>query len=108
MSDNQGVTVGDVRAYLRLDEDSDNDTVLQHLIDAAEADASGAIDDTVGIDVYRGYPMFNQAVRVLVDFNYYNRGQLSQNTLAYPPSYQYMLNSIRFKVKGSDTNGKQA
>lgn len=108
MSDNQGVTVDDMRAYLRLDEDSDTDTVLQHLIDAAEASTCGAIDTNIAIDTYRGYPMFNQAVRVLVDFNYYNRGQLSQNTLAYPPSYQYMLNSIRFKVKGSDTNGKQA
>ena len=35
MSDNQGVTVEDMRAYLRLDEDSDTDTVLQNLIDAA-------------------------------------------------------------------------
>ncbi|MCT3364790.1 phage gp6-like head-tail connector protein, partial [Lacticaseibacillus paracasei] len=51
------------------------------------------------VEVYRKYHLFNQAVRVLVDFMYYSRGTLSDQTKAYPPSYAYMINSIRWKIQ---------
>lgn len=90
-----GVTVGDMQNYLAIDGDDD---VLKSLIDYAEEDARGSIDSTIGIEAYRTLPIFNQAVRTLVDFNYYNRGALSGQQIAYPKSYQYMLNKIRWKV----------
>lgn len=95
-----GVTVADMQDYLAIDGD---DGVLKELIDYSEADAIGSIDSAVDIAVYRALPIFNQAVRTLVDFNYYNRGALSVQQIAYPKSYQYMLNKIRWKV--GQTNG---
>lgn len=95
-----GVTVGDMQNYLAIDDD---DGVLQELINYSEADAIGSIDSTIDIEVYRALPIFNQAVRTLVDFNYYNRGALAGQQIAYPKSYQYMLNKIRWKV--GQTNG---
>ncbi|WP_180676419.1 head-tail connector protein [Leuconostoc citreum] len=90
-----GVTVENMQEYLSIDGD---DEVLKNLIDYAEEDARGSIDSTISIDVYRKLTIFNQAVRTLVDFNYYNRGALSGQQIAYPKSYQYMLNKIRWKV----------
>ncbi|USI45471.1 head-tail connector protein [Leuconostoc mesenteroides] len=94
-STSTGVTVGDMQEYLAIDGDDD---VLKSLIDYAEEDARGSIDSTIDIEIYRKLPIFNQAVRTLVDFNYYNRGALSGQQIAYPKSYQYMLNKIRWKV----------
>jgi len=99
-STSTGVTVGDMQEYLAIDGDDD---VLKSLIGYAEEDARGSIDSTIDIEIYRKLPIFNQAVRTLVDFNYYNRGALSGQQIAYPKSYQYMLNKIRWKVVG--TNG---
>lgn len=90
-----GVTVADMQDYLAIDGD---ETVLQELIDYAEADAIGSINSGIDVEVYRKLPIFNQAIRTLVDFNYYNRGTLSGQQIAYPKSYQYMLNKIRWKV----------
>lgn len=90
-----GVTVADMQDYLAIDGD---ETVLQELIDYAEADAIGSINSRIDVEVYRKLPIFNQAIRTLVDFNYYNRGALSGQQIAYPKSYQYMLNKIRWKV----------
>lgn len=90
-----GVTVADMQDYLAIDGD---ETVLQELIDYAEADAIGSINSGIDVEVYRKLPIFNQAIRTLVDFNYYNRGALSGQQIAYPKSYQYMLNKIRWKV----------
>lgn len=90
-----GVTVADMQDYLAID---GNETVLQELIDYAEADAIGSINSVIDVEVYRKLPIFNQAIRTLVDFNYYNRGALSGQQIAYPKSYQYMLNKIRWKV----------
>lgn len=90
-----GVTVADMQDYLAIDGDK---TVLQELIDYAEADAIGSINSGIDVEVYRKLPIFNQAIRTLVDFNYYNRGALSGQQIAYPKSYQYMLNKIRWKV----------
>lgn len=90
-----GVTVANMQDYLAIDGD---ETVLQELIDYAEADAIGSINSEIDVEVYRKLPIFNQAIRTLVDFNYYNRGVLSGQQIAYPKSYQYMLNKIRWKV----------
>lgn len=90
-----GVTVANMQDYLAIDGD---ETVLQELIDYAEADAIGSINSGIDVEVYRKLPIFNQAIRTLVDFNYYNRGTLSGQQIAYPKSYQYMLNKIRWKV----------
>ena len=111
MADGQGVTPEDMQQYLNLDTDGDA-SVLADMISTAEDAVTGAIDDTIGIDVYRAYPLFNQAVRVLVDYMYYSRGALSDQNKAYPPSYAYMINSIRWKIqrdqaaKAGDTDGK--
>ncbi|MCP1275497.1 head-tail connector protein [Leuconostoc citreum] len=90
-----GIGASDIQDYLAIDGDED---VLKSLIEYAEEDARGSIDSSIDIEVYRKLPIFNQAVRTLVDFNYYNRGALSGQQIAYPKSYQYMLNKIRWKV----------
>lgn len=65
-STSTGVTVGDMQDYLAIDGDDD---VLKSLIGYAEEDARGSIDSTIDIEIYRKLPIFNQAVRTLVDFN---------------------------------------
>lgn len=97
-TDTVGVTADDMQSYLNLDTDSDAQ-ILNSLINTAESAVMNAIDDTIAVEVYRTYPLFNQAVRVLVDFMYYSRGTLSDQIKAYPPSYAYMINSIRWKIK---------
>lgn len=94
----QRVTPEDMQQYLNLDTDGDA-SVLAGMIGTAEEAIIGAIDDTIDVDIYRTYPLFNQAVRVLVDFMYYSRGTLSDQNKAYPPSYAYMINSIRWKIQ---------
>lgn len=94
----QGVTPEDMQQYLNLDTDGDA-SVLAGMISTAEEAIIRAIDDTIDVGIYRAYPLFNQAVRVLVDFMYYSRGTLSDQNKAYPPSYAYMINSIRWKIK---------
>ena len=93
-----GVTPEDMQQYLNLDTDGDA-SVIAGMISTAEEAITGAIDDTIDVKVYRTYPLFNQAVRVLVDFMYYSRGTLSDQSKAYPPSYAYMINSIRWKIQ---------
>ncbi|ADG39899.1 hypothetical protein LKI_01780 [Leuconostoc kimchii IMSNU 11154] len=95
-----GVTVADMQDYLAIDGDDD---VLNNLIEYAEEDARGSIDSSINIEEYRKLTIFNQAIRTLVDFNYYSRGALSGQQISYPKSYQYMLNKIRWKV--GRTNG---
>lgn len=90
-----GVTVENMQDYLAIDGDDD---VLGSLIEYAEEDARGSIDSLIDIEEYRKLPIFNQAVKTLVDFNYYSRGALSGQQISYPKSYQYMLNKIRWKV----------
>ena len=96
-TDTLGVTADDMQSYLNLDTDGD-EQILNSLINTAESAVMNAIDDTIAVRVYRTYPLFNQAVRVLVDFMYYGRGTLSDQDKAYPPSYAYMINSIRWKI----------
>ncbi|AAT36492.1 MULTISPECIES: head-tail connector protein [Lactobacillaceae] len=97
-ADTVGVTADDMQSYLNLDSDGDA-SILEGLISTAESAVMNAIDDTIAVEVYRTYPLFNQAVRVLVDFMYYSRGTLSDQSKAYPPSYAYMINSIRWKIQ---------
>ncbi|QFQ92996.1 phage gp6-like head-tail connector protein [Lacticaseibacillus manihotivorans] len=110
MTDTVGVTADDMQSYLNLDTDGDA-SILADLISTAEDAVMNAIDDTIAVDIYRTYPLFNQAVRVLVDFMYYGRGTLSDQDKAYPPSYAYMINSIRWKIqrdqaaKSGEANG---
>lgn len=110
MTDGQGVTPEDMQQYLNLDTNGDA-SVLAGMISTAEEAIIGAIDDTIAVEVYRKYTLFNQAVRVLVDFMYYSRGTLSDQSKAYPPSYAYMINSIRWKIqrdqaaKAGETDG---
>lgn len=92
------VTPEDMQQYLNLDTNGDA-SVLAGMISTAEEAIIGAIDDTIAVEVYRKYHLFNQAVRVLVDFMYYSRGTLSDQSKAYPPSYAYMINSIRWKIQ---------
>lgn len=98
MEDATGVSVQDMQKYLNLDDNVDNE-VLESLISAAEEDIIGNIDPDIDISEYRKYKLFNQAVKVFVDFNYYNRGELATVQTAYPPSYLYMINSIRWKIR---------
>lgn len=97
-TDTVGVTADDMQSYLNLDSDGDA-AILEDLIKTAESAVMNAIDDTIAVEVYRTYPLFNQAVRVLVDFMYYSRGTLSDQNKAYPPSFAYMINSIRWKIQ---------
>lgn len=97
-TDTVRVTADDMQSYLNLDSDGDA-SILEDLISTAENAVMNAIDDTITVEVYRKYPLFNQAVRVLVDFMYYSRGTLSDQIKAYPPSYAYMINSIRWKIQ---------
>lgn len=92
-----GVTVSDMKEYMNIDDEED--TVIQELIDTAEEDVRDNIDSSIDLDFYRQYKKFNQAVRILVDFSYFNRGNLSEVKLAYPPSYAYFINGIRWKVR---------
>ncbi|WP_338209313.1 head-tail connector protein [Lactiplantibacillus paraxiangfangensis] len=96
-----GVTPKDMQNYLALDDDVDT-SVLQDMIDEAE---SGIMSD-IGLDVdaekYRKYKQFNQAVKTMVDFNYFNRGNLAEMKLAYPPSYLLMINRLRWKIRRDD------
>ncbi|MGV0167607.1 head-tail connector protein [Furfurilactobacillus sp. WILCCON 0119] len=91
-----GVTVANMQQYLNVDGD---DEILQQLINMAEEDVMGAIDDMIDVKKYRKFERFNQAVRVLVDFTYFGRGELTTTGLAYPPSYLYMINGIRWKIR---------
>ncbi|GEK28516.1 head-tail connector protein [Furfurilactobacillus siliginis] len=91
-----GVTVENMQQYLNVDGD---DTILQDLINMAEKDVQGAIASDIDLEKYRKYDLFNQAVRVMVDFTYFGRGELAKTGLAYPPSYLYMINGIRWKIR---------
>ena len=65
-----GVTVENMQDYLNVDGD---ESVIQNLILMAESDVIGNIDDTIPVETYQKYYQFNQAVRVMVDFMYFNR-----------------------------------
>lgn len=99
MSDTpKNVTVEDMQDYLGLDEDMD-EKVLQDLIDTAVETVQGDIDDTIPDNFYLKYSRYFQSVKILVDFWYFNRGNLTGSNYPYPPSYLRMINSFRWKIK---------
>jgi uncharacterized phage protein (predicted DNA packaging) len=95
MVDTTGVTVADMQEYLRVDGD---EQIISNLIITAEQLIVSAIEPNEKIEEYRKYPQFNQAVRVMVDYQYFGRGQLSSQTDQWPTSFKMMLNSIRWQV----------
>lgn len=94
-----GVTLADMQEYLAVDGD---ENLITNLIATAESVSIASIGGTKTIDYYRSLPNFNQAVRILVDFWFFNRGLTDSIELAYPHTYQMLLNTIRFKVGDSD------
>lgn len=103
-SDTSGVTVEDLREYIGNPNLSDD--YLKRLIADSEANAMGTIDDSISIEEYRKYHDFNQAVRILCDFENWARGQHTSLTMAYPPSYVYRLNQVRYKILGEKDGSK--
>lgn len=95
MTESTGVTVEDMQNYLRVDGD---EQIISDLITVAEQLIISAIEPHEKIEEYRKYPQFNQAVRVMVDYQYFGRGQLSSQTEQWPASFKMMLNSIRWQV----------
>ncbi|KRO14236.1 hypothetical protein IV64_GL001720 [Lactiplantibacillus xiangfangensis] len=98
MADVAGVSPKDMQDYLSLDDDVDT-SILKDLIEEAEDGIISDIGLDVNVDKYRSYKQFNQAVKTMVDFNYFNRGNLAELKLAYPPSYLLMINRIRWKIR---------
>lgn len=96
-----GVTVSEMQDYLAVDGD---DSLIENLISTAEAVSMNSIGRTQTIDYYRSLPNFNQCVRILVDFWYFNRGLTDSIEMAYPHTYQMLLNTIRFKTGDGDEN----
>ncbi|WP_461241146.1 head-tail connector protein [Paucilactobacillus sp. N302-9] len=92
----KGVSTDDMQKYMSVDGD---ESVIADLIDMAEEDIKGNIDRTIPTEKYRSYSQFNQAVRIMVDFSYFNRGHLDDVKIAYPPSYAYFVNGIRWKIR---------
>lgn len=103
VADVKQVTVSNMQEYLNLDSDMDAE-ILQDLIDMAQEDIRNAVDLNIPLGFYQQYPVFNQAVRTMVDFTYYNRGELGEQKIGYPPSYQYMVNGIRWRVRREYAN----
>lgn len=103
VADVKQVTVSNMQEYLNLDSDMDAE-ILQDLIDMAQEDIRNAVDLNIPLEFYQQYPVFNQAVRTMVDFTYYNRGELGEQKIGYPPSYQYMVNGIRWRVRREYAN----
>lgn len=95
MSETAGVSVEDMQEYLRVDGD---EQVISNLIAVSERLIMDAIEPKEKIEEYRKYPQFNQAVKVMVDYQYFSRGQLSSQSEQWPASFKLMLNSIRWQV----------
>ena len=65
-ADTNGVTVEDLRDYLASDAPAE---FLQRLIEEAESNAHQIVGDDVDIELCRKNSDFNQAVRILADFD---------------------------------------
>lgn len=92
------VTVKIMQDYLDLDDGMDND-ILSGFINTAGEMVQGDISYEIPLKFYEKYFRFNQAVKILVDFWYYNRGNLTGSSYPYPPSYRRMVNSMRWKIR---------
>lgn len=101
--DSTGVSVDDLRDYLASDAP---DEYLQRLITEAEADAHHIIGDDVDIDLCRKNHDFNQAVRILADFDNQTRGNQDKATHAYPRSFLYRMNQCKWTLRGQANGSK--
>lgn len=86
------VTVDDMQDYMAVDTDTDKN-VIQGLINSAEIEISSMVSTTINLDFLRSQPLFNTAVRTLVDFWYFNRGN-NGGTREYPAGFSEMVNRI--------------
>lgn len=99
-----GVTVDDLRDYLASDAP---ESFLQRLIDEAEEDAHHIVGDNVSIDLCRKNKDFNQAVRILADFDNASRGAQDSQTHAYPRPFLYRMNQCKWTLRKQAENGTQ-
>ncbi|WEV36219.1 head-tail connector protein [Lactobacillus sp. ESL0677] len=104
MAESTGVTVADMQEYLRVDGD---EKIIQNLITVSENAIMNAIEPKYKVDEYRKLPQFNQAVRVLVDYQYFSRGLLSSQTVQWPESVKMLVNSFRWQVIRAYGNQQQ-
>lgn len=99
-----GVTVDDLRDYLASDAPN---SFLQRLINEAEADAHHIVGDDVDIKLCRNNEDFNQAVRILADFDNASRGNQDSQAHAYPRSFLYRMNQCKWALRRDAENGSQ-
>lgn len=99
-----GVTIDDLRDYLASDAPA---SFLQRLIEDAEADAHHIVGDNVPIELCRKNKDFNQAVRILADFDNATRGAQDSQTHAYPRSFLYRMNQCKWSLRRDAQNGTQ-
>ncbi len=99
-----GVTVDDLRDYLASDAP---DEFLQRLLDDAEANAHHIVGDAVDIGLCRKNNDFNQAVRILADFDNSSRGAQDNQAHAYPRSFLYRMNQCKWTLRREAENDAQ-
>lgn len=98
-----GVTVDDLRDYLASDAP---DSFLQRLIDEAEEDAHHIVGEDVDIQKCRQNKDFNQAVRILADFDNASRGNQDGQAHAYPRPFLYRMNQCKWALRRDAENGQ--
>lgn len=86
------VTVDDMQDYMAVDADTDKN-VIQNLINSAEIEISSMVSASISLETLRDQSLFNTAVRTLVDFWYFNRGN-NGSTREYPAGFKEMVNRI--------------
>ena len=96
MTEATGVTVDDLRDYLASDAPDD---FLQKLIDEAEANAHYIVGEDVPIEICRKNQDFNQAVRILADFDNASRGAQDSQAHAYPRPFLYRMNQCKWALR---------
>lgn len=104
MIDSTGVTVDDLRDYLASDAP---DEFLQRLIDEAEYDAHHIVGDDIPIELCRKNRDFNQAVRILADYDNASRGAQDSQAHAYPRSFLYRMNQCKWALRRDAQNGSE-
>lgn len=103
-ADTNGVTVEDLRDYLASDAPAE---FLQRLIEEAESNAHHIVGDDVDIELCRKNSDFNQAVRILADFDNASRGNQDSQAHAYPRSFLYRMNQCKWALRRDAENGSQ-
>ena len=103
MTDSTGVTVNVLRDYLASDAPVE---FLQRLIDEAEYDAHHIVGDDIPIELCRKNRDFNQAVRILADYDNASRGAQDSQAHAYPRSFLYRMNQCKWALR-RDADGSE-